>query len=234
MVRALAKVLSDLSRFDSSNGEVDDDAIGMEAFSADAGFETGSRGFDAEVVPFAKLLAQARQEMRFRPHDQDLVIDLGFEVSQGHSMLLEEAEEVLSGDPTVLRARDAISSQPARIEPLADRAGRDLADFRDLSGCEDFLHDEDSTHVKMVRDLGGFLDPSVSNLSGAARGPSLSFGFLLPNAGLEYGLRRLRGCLRTLTELPCSDWDTELSDSEVAPLDCSVRAQRSRQRQSVD
>src|SRR3954452_21955722 len=47
---------------------------------------------------------------------------------------------MLAGDPTVLRAGNAISSQAARIEPLADGAGRDFADLRDLTGCEHFFH----------------------------------------------------------------------------------------------
>src|SRR4051812_36477668 len=73
------------------------------------------------------------------------MIDLGFQVAERHAVLLEEAQQVLSGDATVLGAGDAISTQAARIEPLADGPGRDFADLRDLTGCEHFFHFEDST-----------------------------------------------------------------------------------------
>ena len=89
------------------------------------------------------------------------MIDLGFEIPKGHSMLLEEPKQMLAGDPAILRAGNAISTQAARIEPLAHGPGRDLADLRDLTGCEHFFHVEDSTRPCLVRDLGGFLTPPV-------------------------------------------------------------------------
>ena len=73
------------------------------------------------------------------------MINLGLEVTQGHSMLLEEPQEVLPRDPSILRAGDTIATQAARVEPLANRPGRDFADLRDLSGCKNFFHLEDST-----------------------------------------------------------------------------------------
>ena len=79
------------------------------------------------------------------PDDQDFMIDLGLEVAQGHSMLLEEPQEMLPRDATILRAGDAISTQAARVEPLAHGPGRDLANLRDLAGCEHLFHFEDST-----------------------------------------------------------------------------------------
>ena len=73
------------------------------------------------------------------------MINLGFEVSQRHAVLLEEPQQMLAGDATILRAGDAISTQAARIEPLAHGPGRDFANLRDLAGCEHFFHVEDST-----------------------------------------------------------------------------------------
>ena len=73
------------------------------------------------------------------------MINLGFEVAQGHSMLLEEPQEMLPRDATILRAGDAITTQAARVEPLAYGPRCDFADFRDLAGCKDLFHLEDST-----------------------------------------------------------------------------------------
>ena len=73
------------------------------------------------------------------------MVNLGLKVAQWHAVLFEEPKQVLAGDSAILRAGDAISTQAARIEPLADGAGRDLADFRDLTGGEHFFHREDST-----------------------------------------------------------------------------------------
>lgn len=55
-------------------------------------------------------------------------------------MLLEEPKQMLARDSTVLRAWNAISTQAARIEPLANGPGRDFANLRDLTGCKHFLH----------------------------------------------------------------------------------------------
>ena len=73
------------------------------------------------------------------------MVNLGLKVAQRHAVLFEEPEEMLARDPSILRAGNAISSQAARIEPLAHGAGRDLADLRDLTGGEHFFHIEDST-----------------------------------------------------------------------------------------
>ena len=45
--------------------------------------------------------------------EQDLAHRFVFEFTQRHPMLLEEANEVLTGNPAVLRTWDAISSQAA-------------------------------------------------------------------------------------------------------------------------
>ena len=57
-----------------------------------------------------------------------------------HPVLFQEPEQMLAGDPSVLRTGDPISTQAARVEPLANGPGRDFANLRDLAGCKDFLH----------------------------------------------------------------------------------------------
>src|SRR5262249_13013399 len=62
------------------------------------------------------------------------------QLAQRHAVLFEEADEMLARDAAVLAAGDAVAAQPARIEPLAHRPGRDLADLRDLAGGKHLLH----------------------------------------------------------------------------------------------
>ena len=59
------------------------------------------------------MLAQDRLEWGIGPHNQNLMINLGFKVAQGHSMLLEKPQEMLPRDATILRAGDAITTQAA-------------------------------------------------------------------------------------------------------------------------
>src|SRR5262249_10167744 len=113
------------------------------------------------VVPFAQLLAETAEQRRVGAHDEDLMVNFRFEVAQGHSMLLEEAKQMLAGDAAILRARNSISAQAARVEPLAHGAGRDLAYLRDLPGRNHFFHGGDSPRLFLVRALGGFLFPPV-------------------------------------------------------------------------
>jgi len=47
---------------------------------------------------------------------------------------------MLAGNPSILRAGNTISTQAARIEPLAHGPGRDLANLRDLAGCKHLFH----------------------------------------------------------------------------------------------
>jgi hypothetical protein len=54
-------------------------------------------------------------------------------------MLLEELDQGFPRDTAVLRSRDPVTFQTARVEPLTDRAGGHFADLCDLTSCED-LH----------------------------------------------------------------------------------------------
>src|SRR5262249_35707646 len=133
VVRALAQVLRNLPGLDAAEGHIDDDAIGMEALGPDPGLEARGRGLDTEVVALPEMFAEHGLERGVGPDDEDLVVDLGLEIPQGHPMLLEEPQEVFPRDPAILGAGDSIATQTARVEPLADGPGRDLADLRDLA-----------------------------------------------------------------------------------------------------
>ncbi len=78
-------------------------------------------------------------------------------IAQGHSVLLEEPDQVFPGNSPVLRSGNAVSLQPARIEPLADGARGHLTDLGDLTSCED-LHRRlsDISHVGL-----GCVSPST-------------------------------------------------------------------------
>ena len=55
-------------------------------------------------------------------------------------MLLEETNQVLTGDATVLGSGDPIPSQTTRVEPFADGAGCNFADLSYLSSSKDRPH----------------------------------------------------------------------------------------------
>src|SRR5436190_1996086 len=81
-----------------ADGQVDDDAVGVETLGSDAGLEARGRRLNPEVVPFPQLLAEAAQQGSIRPHHQDFMINFRFEISQGHAMLLEEPKQMLAWD----------------------------------------------------------------------------------------------------------------------------------------
>ena len=56
VVLALAEVLGDLPGLDPADGQVDDDAVRVEALGPDAGLEARGGGLDPEVVPLAEVL----------------------------------------------------------------------------------------------------------------------------------------------------------------------------------
>ena len=62
VVLALAEILGDLSGLDAADGQIDDDAVGVEALGADAGFKSRGGRLDPEVVPFAEVAPSAGAE----------------------------------------------------------------------------------------------------------------------------------------------------------------------------
>ena len=60
-------------------------------------------------------------------------------------MLLEKPQEMLPRYAPILRTGDSVTTQAARVEPLAHGPRCDFADFRDLAGCKNLFHLEDST-----------------------------------------------------------------------------------------
>ena len=79
---------------------------------------------DPEVIALAKVLPEHGLERCIRPDHQDFIVNLGLQIAQGHSMLLEEPQEVLPRNAPILRTGDSITTQAARIKPLADGPGR--------------------------------------------------------------------------------------------------------------
>src|SRR5205807_2422129 len=63
-----------------------------------------------------------------------------FQFAQGHSVFLEEPDEVLARDAAVLGTGNSISAQSARVEPFADCAGGYFTDLSYLSSSKDRFH----------------------------------------------------------------------------------------------
>ena len=66
-------------------------------------------------------------------------------------MLLQELDQVLTRDASVLRTGNAVTLQSSRIEPFANGSWCHFADFGDLSGSED-LHYGLSVSNSLVTD----------------------------------------------------------------------------------
>src|SRR6186997_1133383 len=111
----------------------------MEAFGLNARFEAGGGNADLERLLDRQFALEVLDQDLVLSDDQHLGHGLVFEVAQGHTVLFEELDEIVSRDTTVLRAGDAVALEASRIEPFADRAGGHFTDLRDLSSCED-LH----------------------------------------------------------------------------------------------
>lgn len=65
-------------------------------------------------------------------------------------MLLEEFDQVVARDSTVLGSWNPVALQSTRVEPLADRARGHFTDLSDLSSCED-LHRRFSIRHSLTR-----------------------------------------------------------------------------------
>ena len=91
------------------------------------------------------MIPQHGLERCVRPDHEDFIVNLGLEIAQGHSMLLEKPQEMLPRYAPILRTGDSVTTQAARVEPLANGPRRDFANLRDLAGCKNLFHLEDST-----------------------------------------------------------------------------------------
>src|SRR5262249_52167163 len=143
--RIAAQVAGNLQRLTAAHRQVDDDGIRVEALGHDAGLEAAVGDLVLEVVVFRRQLFQAVDEQLIRPDNEDFVETFFFKFAQGHSMLFEELDELISWYAPVLAAGDAVAAEPARIEPLTHCTWCDLADLRHLPGGKDFFHGRHSS-----------------------------------------------------------------------------------------
>src|SRR5262249_19516202 len=104
-----------------------------EAFGFHAGLEAVDGGADLVVGLLAEDLAENVDDFLFVVHDEDAGLAAGHAVER-NAVLLHEADELGDGDATVLGTGDAIALEHARVEPLGDRAGGDIADLGHLAG----------------------------------------------------------------------------------------------------
>src|SRR5690606_17273034 len=119
--------------------KINNDTVRMEAFGLNAGLKSAGCNGNSERFLRRKFPSQVLDQDLILSHDQHLGHRLVFEVAQGHAMFLQELDQVLARDTTVLGTGDAVALQPARVEPLADSARGHFADLCDLTSCED-LH----------------------------------------------------------------------------------------------
>gem|GEM_PF-4954751 len=61
-------------------------------------------------------------------------------------MLLKEADEMLTGNSSVLRTGNSVSTKSARVEPLTHSTWRHFTDLSDLTSSEDRPHCGVSNH----------------------------------------------------------------------------------------
>ena len=74
----------------------------MEAFGTNAGLETRRRRLDPEIIALAEMVPEHDLERSVCPDYEDFIVNLGLEIAQGHSMLLEEPQEMLPRDAPIL------------------------------------------------------------------------------------------------------------------------------------
>jgi hypothetical protein len=84
----------------------------MEALGLDAGFEAGGCNCHLERTLHRQLPLEVLDQHLVLADNQHLGHCLVFQVSQGHTMLLEEPNQILTRDASVLRSGDAVSAEP--------------------------------------------------------------------------------------------------------------------------
>lgn len=138
-IRVLSKILADLKCFELADREVDNHAVWVEALGLDAGFKSTGSDRYLEALFEWKLALQVFDQDLVLSDDQDFGHGLVFKVSKGHSVLLEELDEVIAWNASVLRSGNAIPLESAGVEPFANGSRGHLTDLRDLS-CGEHLH----------------------------------------------------------------------------------------------
>ena len=137
--RILLEIGGDHQGFAASHREVDDDAIGMQTFRLDTGFESAGGGFDLELT-LTEHFIQASAGRRIGADDQQFAEGFVFQLAQGHSVFLEEPDQMFSRDASILRSWNPIAAQATGIEPFANSTWGNLTDLGNLSGRENCPH----------------------------------------------------------------------------------------------
>jgi hypothetical protein len=131
--------LADLQRFELTDRKIDNDTVGVKTFRLNACFEATRGGRIAERPIGRQLSLEVFNQDLVLSDDQHFGHRFIFQIAKGHTMLLEELDQIFTRDAAVLRTRDAISLQATGVEPFADRARGHFADLRDLTSSKD-LH----------------------------------------------------------------------------------------------
>lgn len=134
-----SQILSDHQSFATSHGEVDDDAIGMERFSLNSGFETTVGEIELEIIA-AHTVDESGLDVRFGTDEEDFSDGFVFKFPERHTVLFEESDEVFAWNPSVLRTGNTVSAEAAGIEPFADGSRGHFADLGYLTSSKDRLH----------------------------------------------------------------------------------------------
>lgn len=137
--RVAAEILADLDGFRTTNREVDDDAVRVEAFRLDAGVKAAGGDGDAEGLFSGQFALDVFDEDLVLSDDQNLGLGFVFKFAERHIMFFEELDQAIARNAAVLGTRDTVSLKATGIKPLADGARRNLADLGDLTSCKN-LH----------------------------------------------------------------------------------------------
>ena len=101
--------MANLQSFELADREIDDDAVGVEALSLNAGLETAGGGGGAECFFHGQFTLEVFDQHLVLGDNQNLGHRFVFEIAQRHAMLFEEADQVFAGNPTVLGTGDSIA-----------------------------------------------------------------------------------------------------------------------------
>jgi hypothetical protein len=82
----------------------------VKALGSDARFESRRGGFEAKVILFAEIRFQLIHQRGISTHDENLVVNLSFKITERHPVFLEEPEEMLARNSPVLGTRNSVST----------------------------------------------------------------------------------------------------------------------------
>ena len=107
------QILANLQRFELADREIDNDTVRVEAFGLNACFEATRSGRGAEGTLDWQLALHVLDQDLVLGDDEDFRHRFVFQVTKGHSMLLEELDQVFTRDASVLGTGDPVSLQAA-------------------------------------------------------------------------------------------------------------------------